>query len=117
MRIFAMFLVTFWLAVPLQAGEGEACLPCSPRLWSPEDPHLYEVHFICQEDTLTERIGLRHITTAGTQLLLNGRPLFLRGICVHEDDLLLVGLACQLQLVRQVDDVFTHDGTFFVIHV
>ena len=92
------------LAVPLQAGEGEACLPCSPRLWSPEDPHLYEVRFSCLDDALTERIGMRHISTAGTQLLLNGRPLFLRGICVHEDDLLLGKVSTEADVRRRLAD-------------
>jgi beta-glucuronidase len=92
------------LVVPLQAGEGEACVPCSPRLWSPEDPHLYEVRFSCLDDALTERIGMRHISTAGTQLLLNGRPLFLRGICVHEDDLLLGKVSTEVDVRRRLAD-------------
>jgi hypothetical protein len=35
---------------------------------------------------------------------------------LYEDDVLLIRLARQLQLACQVDDVFTHDCSFLVIH-
>ena len=55
------------------------------QLWSPEHPKLYAVKISSGSDTLTDTIGLRTITTLGKQLLLNGKPLFLRGISVHEE--------------------------------
>lgn len=53
-------------------------------LWSPETPHLYSaaVRLVAggrEQDRLTERLGLREITTRGATLLLNGKPLYLRG--------------------------------------
>jgi beta-glucuronidase len=36
-------------------------------------------------DHIAERIGFRTIETRGTQILLNGKPIFLRGICLHEE--------------------------------
>lgn len=92
------------LAIPVVAGRGEACVPCSPRLWSPQDPHLYEVRFECGPDHFSERIGLRHIATSGTQLTLNGKPLFLRGICVHEDDVLLGKVSTEADVRRRFED-------------
>jgi len=62
------------------------------------------MRFSCMNDSLTERIGLRHISTSGTQLLLNGRPLFLRGICVHEDDLLLGKVSTEADVRRRLTD-------------
>ena len=35
---------------------------------------------------MVEHIGFREIRADGERLLLNGQPLYLRGICVHEDD-------------------------------
>jgi beta-glucuronidase len=32
-----------------------------------------------------DQIGFRSIETKGTDILLNGRPIFLRGICIHEE--------------------------------
>jgi len=55
------------------------------QLWSPETPKLYSVQISSSSDKLTDTIGLRSITTKGKQLLLNGKPLFLRGISVHEE--------------------------------
>jgi beta-glucuronidase len=60
------------------------------RLWSPEDPYLYRL-----EVTLTARrravdryaldVGIRTIAVEGDQVLLNGRPIFLKGFGKHED--------------------------------
>ncbi len=51
------------------------------RLWSPEDPKLYDVWI----DEVRDQIGFRSIETRGAEILLNGRPIFLRGICMHEE--------------------------------
>lgn len=53
--------------------------------WSPEDPKLYKVTFKYGDDILYDRIGLRTISVSGTEILLNEKPVFLRGICIHEE--------------------------------
>lgn len=55
------------------------------RLWSPEDPYLYDVTLKSDTDTLNDAIGLRTIQTKGTNIILNGKNVFLRGICIHEE--------------------------------
>jgi len=55
------------------------------KLWSPEDPKLYEVIVETETDQVRDRIGFRSIETRGSDILLNGRPIFLRGICMHEE--------------------------------
>lgn len=73
--------------VPVGAdGCGERILAARPQLWSPENPRLYDVTVSLGEDRVTDRVGFRQISRQGTEILLNGRPLFLRGISVHEDD-------------------------------
>jgi len=52
--------------------------------WSPDDPKLYEVEVASETDRVSERIGFRTIETRGHDLLLNGVPIWLRGICIHE---------------------------------
>jgi beta-glucuronidase len=54
--------------------------------WSPDTPRLYEVMVQTASQTLRESIGFRRIETQGSRLLLNGRPLFLRGISIHEEN-------------------------------
>jgi beta-glucuronidase len=56
-----------------------------PELWSPDNPKLYRVIISTGSDRITEEIGFRTIEARGTQILLNGKPIFLRGICLHED--------------------------------
>ena len=55
------------------------------KLWSPEDPKLYHVLIEAQSDRVIDQIGFRSIETRGADILLNGRPIFLRGICMHEE--------------------------------
>lgn len=56
------------------------------ELWSPESPRLYPVELAAATDRLTDQIGFRTIEVRGTDILLNGRPVFLRGICAHEEN-------------------------------
>jgi beta-glucuronidase len=59
-------------------------LPAFQR-WSPEHPVLYNVIVSNKSDRLEEKIGFRTIETRGKEILLNGKPVFLRGICIHEE--------------------------------
>jgi beta-glucuronidase len=53
--------------------------------WSPETPKLYKVQIQAGQDSIDDLIGFRTIETRGTQILLNGKPIFLRGICIHAE--------------------------------
>ncbi len=55
------------------------------ELWSPERPKLYRVEIASATDQIAEDIGFRTIETSGTDILLNGKPIFLRGIDMHEE--------------------------------
>jgi beta-glucuronidase len=53
--------------------------------WSPETPKLYDVTITAGADVIHEQMGFRTIETRGTQILLNGKPVFLRGISIHAE--------------------------------
>ena len=55
------------------------------RLWSPESPKLYKVELKAGADSVEDEIGFRTIETKGDEILLNGKPIFLRGICIHAE--------------------------------
>lgn len=55
------------------------------ELWSPENPKLYNAVVRLGKEELKEKIGFRKIETSGKDILLNGEPVFLRGICIHEE--------------------------------
>jgi beta-glucuronidase len=66
--------------------SGTAPAPRNLRRWSPEDPALYDVRIEAGEDVLKDRIGFRTIAVRGNDILLNGRPIFLRGINIHAEE-------------------------------
>ncbi|MGA2536696.1 MAG: glycoside hydrolase family 2 TIM barrel-domain containing protein, partial [Terracidiphilus sp.] len=53
--------------------------------WSPESPKLYKVKVSAAQDSIDDLIGFRTIETRGTEILLNGKPIFLRGVCIHAE--------------------------------
>src|SRR5689334_2651799 len=55
------------------------------KLWSPESPKLYDVTIEAETDQVRDQIGFRSIETRGTDILLNGKTIFLRGVCIHEE--------------------------------
>jgi beta-glucuronidase len=61
-----------------------------PAVWSPERPALYRTDVAASiggrtVQTYRGRTGIRSIKVVGGRLLLNGRPLNVRGFGVHED--------------------------------
>ena len=72
-------------------ARGQASLrfakPAGLGLWSPESPTLYDVEIEAGADRWRDRIGFRTIATDGPRIILNGEPVFLRGISVHEEEL------------------------------
>lgn len=55
------------------------------ELWSPENPKLYDLTVRSGDSEIRESVGFRTIRTRGREILLNGKPVFLRGICIHEE--------------------------------
>ncbi len=53
--------------------------------WSPETPKCYQVIISTKTSIVTDKIGFRTIAVQGKKILLNGKPVFLRGICMHEE--------------------------------
>ncbi len=54
-------------------------------LWSPAHPVLYDVTIESGSDKVTERIGFRSIEALGPRILVNGQPIFLRGVSIHAE--------------------------------
>ncbi len=69
-------------------GKAATTLKVSSKtlsLWSPQNPKLYKVDLTINNETLSDDIGFRTIETRGKQILLNGQPIFLKGISMHEE--------------------------------
>jgi beta-glucuronidase len=66
-------------------GRVDFRFPGKLQLWSPDNPRLYRVKVETSVDSVTDEIGFRSVEARGTQILLNGKPIFLRGISMHEE--------------------------------
>ncbi len=83
------------------------------RLWSPASPTLYLVSLASGSDRIEDRIGFRTVSVAGQDILLNGEPIFLRGVSAHEESVLHPGRAsgpedarATLELVKRLNGNF-----------
>jgi beta-glucuronidase len=66
-------------------GHFEAEFPASLELWSPDRPRRYRVEIDAGDDCVAELMGFRSVEVRGAQILLNGEPIFLRGVSIHEE--------------------------------
>ena len=54
-------------------------------LWSPDNPKRYRVEIKHYMTSIADSIGFRTIETRDKQILLNGQPIFLKGISIHNE--------------------------------
>ena len=77
------------IATTAAAGaDGKATFEAKAKglsLWGPTNPKLYKVQLKAGGDSLTDDIGFRDVRVEGTKILLNGRPIFLRGADAHAE--------------------------------
>jgi len=68
------------------SGKAKLKIPFRKKtLWTPAAPKLYEVQVSTETDHIQEQIGFRTIKVDGTNILLNGKSMFLKGINIHEE--------------------------------
>lgn len=129
----------FCKTVSLQAGETSCLVWeqefADVKAWDTEKPELYMLHVkvsalqhAVQKDTAEkdiiekdiamkeqllddyiERVGFRQVSMDGTRLLLNGKPVFLKGFNRHED-YGVIGCAIPLQMMAQDMDLMQEAG-------
>ena len=70
----------------VKQGKAEIAIQLSePRLWSPDDPYLYEGSLKMGEEEVFTYFGVREITCANVDgrgykwILLNGKPVYIQG--------------------------------------
>lgn len=86
---------------------------CNVAPWSPKTPALYDVAATLEKqglpfDDLVDRFGFREVRVEGKQILLNGSPMHIKGLCRHEDHpqfgcaLPFAAMAADLALIRHM---------------
>lgn len=64
----------------------------NPKKWSAEIPNLYQVDFILKDkkgkvvEVIHQKVGFRKVEIKGGQLLVNGKPVYIKGVNRHETD-------------------------------
>ncbi|MDR0830464.1 MAG: beta galactosidase jelly roll domain-containing protein [Prevotellaceae bacterium] len=83
-----------------ETGRAAFEIKAKPILWSPENPKLYDVNIISENEKISDKIGFRTIETVGKEIRLNGKKVFLRGISIHEEAPFRQGRACTKEDAR-----------------
>ncbi|HPR32342.1 MAG TPA: glycoside hydrolase family 2 TIM barrel-domain containing protein [Prolixibacteraceae bacterium] len=68
------------------SGRARIDISSKPVLWSPQNPKLYSVTLQSSSDSITDQIGFRNMDIQGTTVLLNGSPVFLKAVNIHEEN-------------------------------
>jgi len=67
-------------------------LVTAPRLWSAEQPNLYKLVLTLKDargktlEAIPQKVGFRQIESKGSQILVNGQPILIKGVNRHEMD-------------------------------
>ena len=73
--------------VTVASADGKAVLTfpvVHPQLWSPDMPCLYTLTVSAGGDEVQERVGIKDFRAVGQRFVLNGKPLYLKGVCRHD---------------------------------
>ncbi len=73
------------ITAKVKDGMAYFTFKAKPQLWSPLNPKLYTVAIATDSDMVQDDIGFRTIETSGTKIVLNNKPIFLKGISIHEE--------------------------------
>ncbi|MBE6601623.1 MAG: hypothetical protein E7637_03850 [Ruminococcaceae bacterium] len=72
-----------------KAGDTQVQTVSNVKLWSPDTPNLYRLEVALYDgedllDSYTCMVGFREISHDRHRFLVNGKPLFFKGVCKHE---------------------------------
>ncbi len=68
----------------VNAGETAAFKVENPRLWSAEEPNLYDMLIECNGEYIGERVGIRTTRVQNGVYLFNDKPIKLMGVNRHD---------------------------------
>jgi len=83
--------LTNWLVFDGRQAVGEIVVP-EAAPWSAEHPNLHDLRVTLLDgdgsevDTVSLRVGFRQVEVVGHELLVNGRPVLIKGVNRHDHD-------------------------------
>jgi len=57
--------------------------PAGLTRWNPGAAALHKVRYTCGDDVIEDEVGFRTVEVRGTEILINGEPVWLKGIALH----------------------------------
>jgi beta-galactosidase len=101
-------------------GEDESSVSlrwkiAAPRLWTAETPNLYTLLLELTDDrgqtleAIRTDIGFRKVEVSGSQLLVNGRPITIRGVNRHETDPVTGHVVSRASMLRDIELMKLHN--------
>ena len=72
----------------------------NPKLWSAEEPYLYNLTLFAGEEVIGEKVGFRYIEVEEGVLKINGQPVKFRGVN-HHDSFPESGYYCSLEQMKK----------------
>jgi beta-glucuronidase len=96
------------------SGRAEFSIPAQPDRWSPSRPRLYQVAISTGQHRIEDAVGFRTIATHESEILLNGEPIYLRGISIHDETLDGGGRAHSFAHAKQTLELAKELGCNFV---
>ena len=54
--------------------------------WSAETPNLYDLHISLDNQYIKRKIGFKRVEIKNSQVLINGKPIYIKGVNRHETD-------------------------------
>ena len=87
----------------------------NPRKWSAETPVLYQVLLTVRDakgrvlEVVPQAVGFREVEVKGARVLVNGRPVLLKGVNRHEHDVALGHTLDRAVMVRDIELMKQHN--------
>lgn len=75
----------------------------NPKLWTAETPNLYTLKVTCGEQKLTIPFGFRSSEIKDGQLLVNGKPVLLKGVNRHEHDPITGHTISEASMIKDIE--------------
>jgi beta-galactosidase len=73
------------LSIGLNSIEFEKIIP-NVNIWSAEKPNLYTLLISVNGENTAIKVGFRNIKIENSQLLVNGKPILIKGVNLHDHD-------------------------------
>ena len=100
------------MQAPVQDGSSLLTAHIArPKLWNAETPNLYRLNvklFDAQDrklQAIEEKVGIREIRVDDCKILLNNKEIFLRGVCLSEQDAIEGGAMTPLHRRQQLEQM------------